>query len=242
MSESAVQEFFKNESLLNITMGQDGLLGFFASNYPTIVGMTRAIQHQEMETWEKQGEAQTELDDLRDELEHLDSLLSQHGYLEDDDQARYEVVIKSIDFYEKEVQKQDRIFYGGKQLKMCPEVEFISKVNNEFPGLLEAICEFDRLLRIPIAKVMGKGLGWALTPLKLVVGTIVQRTNLGVAGNLIYMLVDKYPDLIRQRMEAQEPEDAPDDCDEMELKGYSVKEEKHEVIKKYKHYPKKDDD
>ena len=127
-------------------------------------------------------------------------------------------------------------------MKMCPEIEFISKVDREFPGLLEAICEFDRLLRIPIAGIMKKGLGWMLTPLKLVVGAIVERSSLGVAGNLIYMLVDQYPDLIRQRMEAEEPEDAPTNYDEMDINGYGIKEVKHETIEKYKHYQKRDDD
>lgn len=238
--EYAVQEFFKNESLLNVSLGSDGMLGFFASNYPKIVGMTRAIQNQQMLAFERQEEAREELSDLRDALSALDSLLTQHGSLSDDDEAEYKELQMKIEFFESEQVREDPIFFNGQPLKMCAEIEFITKVSNEFPGLLEAICEFDRLLRIPIAKLMKRGLGWSLTPLRLVVGTIVKNGNLGVAGNLIYMLVDKYPELIRQRMEAADPEEAPDDYDNMEVSGYGIKEIKRETIIKRKNYQKED--
>ena len=238
--EHVVQEFFKQESLLSVSCGQDGLLGFFASNFPTIVGMTRAIQKQQDATYENQQDALIELEDLRDKLSGLDALLSQHGCLSDADRADYSDTTMKINHYEELAQKQDPIFYNGKPLKMCPEMEFIIKVNVEFPGLLQAICEFDRLLRIPIAGFAKRGLGWALTPLKMVIGAVIGRSNLGVAGNLIWMLVDTYPDLIRKRMEAVVPEDAPDDYDENDMNGYGVKEIKEEIIIKHNQQRRKD--
>ena len=43
MSDNVVQTFFADESLLSVSIGQDGLLGYFASNYSTIIAMYEAI-------------------------------------------------------------------------------------------------------------------------------------------------------------------------------------------------------
>ena len=96
-----------------------------------------------------------------------------------------------------------------------------------------ALCEFDRLLRVPIANLVAKGFGWVTVPLRWVVGAILQRTNLGVAGNLIYMLVDQYPDIIRARMQAEMPKGRPAGYPEHEIDGFGIKEKKHETVIKY---------
>ena len=239
MSDYVVQRFFAKESLLQVSLGQDGLMGYFTSNYPTIVAMARSIQDQEIETLERKKESYLELQDLRDELEFLDYKLTKQSKLNTADKKRHADLEDEIDFHEKELEREDPIFFRGESLRMCGEYEFITKMNCQLPGLMDALVEFDRLLRLPIAKIAKKGIGWATLPLKTIVGAIISRSDLGVAGNLIYMLVDQYPELIRERMVAEEPSGKPADYDP-ELDGYNVKEFKKEKKLIWKH-PKDDD-
>lgn len=241
MSDYAVQKFFQKESLLSTTLGQDGLLGFFADNYPTIIAMARAIHDQEAKTIDRKQDSLQELGDLREDLAHLDQIISNFGGLEDSDQARYNEIQMSIEFHEGELEREDPIFFRGEPLRMCPEYEFLEKMEANFPGMSFALTEFDRLLRVPIARVVAKGFGWATLPLKVVVGAILERTNLGIAGHLIYMLVDTYPEIISSRMHAEMPTGRPSDYPEHEIDGYGIKEKKNEVIIKYKNR-KRDDD
>ena len=233
MSEYIVQQFFKQESLLDVSLGTDGLLGYFASNYPTIIAMARSISDQENQTIERKQESYEELQDLRKDLAYLDGLINSFGSLSDSDETRYNEINQLIEFHEAELEREDPIFFRNEPLRMCPEYEFISKMEYSFPGIMAAMVEFDRLLRIPISNLTKRGLGWAMLPLKLVVGAILRRADLGLAGNLIYMLVDQYPDLIRQRMRAEEPSGRPADYPEHEVEGYKVKEIKNEVSVKY---------
>lgn len=234
MSDYVVAEFFKTESLLDVSLGQDGLLGFFASNYPTIIAMSRSINDQEEKTLERKRDSYEELNDLRDSLSHLDSILSSIGRLSDSDQAKYNQLKLEIQFHEDELEREDPIFFRNKPLRMCAEYEFIDKCERNFPGLMFAMTEFDRLLRIPIAGLVSRGLGWVTSPLRIIVGTIVQHSNLGIAGNLIYMLVDQYPQLIEARMQAEKVTGRPADYPEHEVEGYGIKEIKNETVIKYK--------
>ncbi len=239
MSEYIVQNFFRKENLLSVSVGQDGLLGFFANNYTTIIAMARSIIDQENETVERKKESFMELEDLREELEFLDRRLSAQGYLDDSDQERYTEVKETIEFHEGEIEREDVIFFRGEPLRMCAEYEFIQKLESNFPGMSIALCEFDRLLRTPISSWIAKGLSFATTPVRIIVGAIVSHTNLGVAGSLIYMLVDHYPDIIKQRMQAEMPSGRPSGYPDHEVDGFSIKERKQEVVKKF-HYEKND--
>lgn len=241
MSDYAVQQFFRKESLLSISLGQDGLLGFFADNYPTVIAMARAIQDQEEKTIDRKRQSYSELEDLRDDLSYYDRILSVTGQLSDSDKERYSEIQMSIEFHEDEIEREDPIFFRGEPLRMCAEYEFLQKLDLNFPGMSIALCEFDRLLRVPFAGWVAKGLGWASTPVRIVVGTILQHTNLGVAGNLIYMLVANYPQIIEQRMQAEMPTGKPVGYPDHEIDGYGIKEKKHEETIKY-NYGKKDDD
>jgi hypothetical protein len=241
MSDYVVQRFFQDESLLSISLGQDGMLGFFADNYPTLIAMSRAIIDQEELTVGRKQDSLMEIRDLREELTHLDTLLSTQGFLDDDDQSRYAEIKEEIKFHEEELETEDPIFFRGEPLRMCAEYEFLSKMETNFPGIMGALCEFDRLLRIPISGFVKKGLGWATLPLKVVVGAILERSNLGVAGQLIYMLVNNYPDIIKQRMQAEMPTGRPANYPEHEIEGFSIKEKKTENVIKFKPRHKNDD-
>jgi hypothetical protein len=242
MSDHVVAEFFKKESLLEVSLGSDGMLGFFAENYPTIIAMSRSIYDQEELTRERKHHSVLELREKREELSDLDSDLSSHGFLSDPDQASYSQLKLEIEFHEKELEREDDIFFRGDALRMCPEYEFISKVDLNFPGLMFAMTEFDRLLRIPISGLVSRGLGWLTAPLRFVVGTIVQHSNLGIAGQLIYMLVDQYPQLIESRMQAEKPTGRPPDYPQHEVDGYGIKEIKYESVTKWKNHQKDQDD
>ena len=238
MSDYVVQRFFKSESLLSVSLGPDGMLGFFADNYPTIIAMSRAIIDQEEKTIERKQDALEEIGECREELAHLDRLLSSQGFLEDDDQARYAELTMIIKELEDQLDIEDPIFFRGEPLRMCAEYEFLSKVESHFPGMMGAMCEFDRLLRIPISSLVEKGLGWATLPLKIVVGAILERTNLGVAGNLIYMLVNRYPEIVKERMQAEMPSGRPAKYPQHEIDGFTIKEKKKEESIKYKKFKK----
>ena len=241
MSDHVVAEFFKNESLLEVSLGSDGMLGFFADNYPTIIAMSRSIYDQQEMTRERKHQSIFELTGLREDLSELDSALSSHGFLSDPDQAIYNKLKLDIEFHEEELDREDDIFFRGEVLRMCPEYEFISKVDLNFPGLMFAMTEFDRLLRIPISGLVSRGLGWLTSPLRLVIGTIIQHSNLGIAGQLIYMLVDQYPQLIESRMQAEKPTGRPANYPQHEIDGYGVKEIKYENVTKWKQSRKDDE-
>jgi len=236
MSDYFINEFFKKEKLLDISLGSDGMLGFFADNYPTIIAMSRAINDQTEKTLERKRDSVLELKDLRAELAELDSNKSTHGYLSDPDQSQYNDLKLKIEFHEGELEKEDDVFFRGESLRVCAETEFIVKVEKNFPGLMYAMTEFDRLLRIPISGLVGSGLKWISTPLRIIVGTIIQHANFGIAGQLIYMLVDHYPQLIEQRMLAEEPTGKPAEYEQLEVDGYAVKEIKREVTTKWNSY------
>ena len=240
MSDYAVAEFFKTESLLEVNLGQDGLLGFFAGNFPTIIAISRSIYDQEQITLERKRESYEDLKDLRDKLNDLDNIITSFGSLSDSDQAKYNELKLDIEHHENELEREDPIFFREEPLRMCAEYEFILKVESNFPGLMFAMTEFDRLLRMPIAGLISRGLGWMTTPLRIIVGMIVQNSNLGIAGNLIYMLVDQYPQLIEARMQAEKPTGRPNGYPDHEVDGYSIKEIKHET--RTKHNSSKDDD
>jgi len=234
MSEYVLQEFFKDESLLGVSMGQDGMLGFFASRYPTIIAMTRTLIEARDDICENGEDIQEKLCDAREGLWFLDCQINTNHTLspsEQQDYTRLQHEIKSLETKLETISEGKKpIFFRGSPLMSCPELEFIQKVDSRFPGLLESLCEFDRLIRMPIAKYLGRGISWAVTPLRVVVGLIVQKAGLGQAGSLIYMLIDHYPNLIMQRINAEEPSTQPDEYCENEINGYGIKEIKTEVV------------
>ena len=230
MSDNVVATFFQDESLLSVSMGQDGLLGYFASNYSNIIAMYGAIDEQEEETCDKKRQAYEELEDLRNDLVHLDDQISTHGVLQPAEQGQYTKTKLAIEANEKLLEEEDIIFFRGEPLRMCADYEFIQKVEGRFPGIMLAMLEIDNMLRRPISSWVGKALGTASLPLKVIASFIIRTTNLGVAGNLLYMLIDQYPCIIQNRMAPEVPTGRPVDYPEYKLKDYSIKEEKHEVV------------
>ena len=250
MSNRAVAKFFKEQSFLELSVGQDGLLGYFADNYLDLVGMKRAILFQTEDTLAKKrdalqslGEAETELDILKQtakdikeenkEIREENKTRTRKKRLKKMPDADVKLLNQQlpelIAYYKEIIDKEDLIFFRNKPLRRCANYEFIEHIDLRLPGIMEAMVEFDRLIRLPIAKLVGKGLSWATLPLKIVVGAILERTNLGHAGHLIYALVDSYPQIIQQRMNAEPASTVPDQYDEMEAARYSVREKKVEV-------------
>ena len=205
MSDYVVAEYFKKESLLSVSLGQDGMLGYFATNYSTIIAMYEAIYEQEEETLEKKQQAYEELEDLRNLLSYLDDIISSNGFLNSTEQEQYTDTNMRIEENESILEKEDVVFFRSEPLRMCAEYEFISKAEGRFPGIMLAVVEIDHMLRRPISNWVGKCLSWSTLPLKYVAAIIVRTSGLGVGGNLIYMLIDQYPEVIKQRMQPEVP-------------------------------------
>lgn len=242
MSDSVVAEYFKEESLLTVSLGQDGLLGYFASNYSTILAMYEAIYTQEEETLEKKQEAYEELEELRETLGYYDAQLTSNGYLNDIEKGEYNETTLKIEENESRLEEEDVVFFRGEPLRMCAEYEFIDKLEGRFPGIMLAVLEIDHMIRRPISNWIGKSLSWITLPIKYVVGIIVRTSGLGVGGNLIYMLIDQYPEVIEQRMQPEVPTGRPVDYPDYKVEGFSIKEKKNETSMKLHKERKRDKD
>jgi hypothetical protein len=233
MSDYAVKEFFREESMLSIHLGQDGMLGFFASNYPTIISMARTIIEFRNDAIQEIQDTQEALKDARDNLSFLDELINTHKTLSVPDQSKYNSLKKEIKHYKAELKRQRPIFFRGEVITAAdPEFEFIRKVDYTFPGLLESLCELDRLIRIPIGNTLGNIMRCGITPLRFMIKMIVDKCNLGLAGSFMLMLVDQYPELMSERIYAEEASEQPEDYSDHDINGYGVKEIKEELIEK----------
>jgi hypothetical protein len=229
MSEYAVAEFFKQESLLSVSLGQDGLLGYFASNYSMVIAMYDAIYYQQCQTLERKEEAFDELNVLRDEKEHLDRIISSGRTLNRQHQGRYNKIPSLIEHLEGELEREDPVFFRGFPLKRCSQYEFIELVEEKFPGAMLAIREIDHMLRGPVGNWVSQALSWGLLPMKYIVGTIIEKGRLGVAGNMIYLLLEHYPEVIKQRIQAEVPAGKPTDYPDYKADGLEIKEIRKEV-------------
>lgn len=232
MSNYAVQRFMHMDpSLLNLSLGSDGLLGFFADNYINIIAMKRSMVEQNASLVKKKqyimqdkAESEKRLEQVRIFQRGLDA----GQQLSDNDQKIINTYPGKIDQYEDAIDKEERIFFRGAPLKWCEEYEFIRKIDIELPGVLEAMCEFDRMIRQPIASTVRKGLSFISMPFKAIATAIIERWNLGHAGGLILLLIDTYPQVIERRMLSERPSEVLADYD-YDKEDYVVKETKTEV-------------
>ena len=197
--DQIARKFFQNESRLQLELGQDGLIGFLASNYIEILGTFRAIKKQNALTAEKKENAQSELEDLRNKQRAFKKLGAQ---IKD---ADWKELNAKMDYWKKIREEDDVVYYKGKPIRFNSYVEFIMK----YPAVVEALDIIDGAARKPIGKGAGYASKIATWPLKKVVMFSVICMGVKGAGRDlaagIYTLLESFPTFIEDKIANIDP-------------------------------------